>query len=180
MERVFDILGSQIFGQDDDQVLAILDIGSTMTSLSVLQNSRTIYTREQVFGGAQLTEEIQRRYGLSYEEAGMAKKQGGLPDDYVPEVLEPFKEGIVQQVSRALQFFYSSSQYGEVDHLVLAGGCAGIEGIDEMIEERLGTTASIANPFTDMSLSSKVNAQALSTDAPALMISCGLALRSFD
>ncbi|MCP4145597.1 MAG: pilus assembly protein PilM, partial [bacterium] len=180
MERVFEVLGSQIFGQDDDQVLAVLDIGSTMTSLSVLQNSQTIYTREQVFGGAQLTEEIQRRYGLSYEEAGMAKKQGGLPDDYVPEVLEPFKEGIVQQVSRALQFFYSASQYGEVDHLVLAGGCAGIEGIDEMIEEKLGTTTSIANPFTDMSLSSKVNAQALSTDAPALMISCGLALRSFD
>ncbi len=180
MERVFDVLGGQIFEQDDDQVLAVLDIGSTMTSLSVLQNNRTIYTREQVFGGAQLTEEIQRRYGLSYEEAGMAKKQGGLPDDYLPEVLEPFKEGIVQQVSRALQFFYSSSQYGEVDHLVLAGGCASIEGIDEMIEERLGTTASIANPFADMSLSSKVNAQALSTDAPALMISCGLALRSFD
>lgn len=180
MERVFDVLGNQAFGLEDGQVMAVLDIGSTMTSLSVMQNNRTIYTREQVFGGAQLTEEIQRRYGLSYEEAGMAKKQGGLPDDYASEVLEPFKEGIVQQVSRALQFFYSSSQYGEVDHLVLAGGCAGIEGIDAMIEERLGTTTSIANPFTDMSLSSKVNAQILSTDAPALMICCGLALRSFD
>ena len=110
----------------------------------------------------------------------MAKKQGGLPDDYLTEVLEPFKEGIVQQVSRALQFFYSSSQYGEVDHLVLAGGCASIDGIDDMIESRLGTTTSIANPFTDMSLSSRVNAQALSTDAPSLMICCGLALRSFD
>lgn len=180
MERVFDMLGSKVFGQEDEQVIAVLDIGSTMTSLSVMQNNKTIYTREQVFGGAQLTEEIQRRYGLSYEEAGMAKKQGGLPDDYLTEVLEPFKEGIVQQVSRALQFFYSSSQYGEVDHLVLAGGCAGIDGIDELIEERLGTTASIANPFTDMSLSAKINAQALSIDAPALMICCGLALRSFD
>ena len=180
MERVFEVLGSEVFGQENDQVIAVLDIGSTMTSLSVMQNNRTIYTREQVFGGSQLTEEIQRRYGLSYEEAGMAKKQGGLPDDYLTEVLEPFKEGVVQQVSRALQFFYSSSQYGEVDHLVLAGGCAGIDGIADMIEERLGTTASIANPFTDMSLSSRVNAQTLSTDAPALMICCGLALRSFD
>lgn len=180
MERVFEMLGTETFGQDEEQILAVLDIGSTMTSLSVLQNNRTIYTREQVFGGAQLTEEIQRRYGLSYEEAGLAKKQGGLPDDYITEVLDPFKEGIVQQVSRALQFFYSSSQYGEVDHLVLAGGCASIEGIDDMIETRLGTTTSIANPFTDMSLSSRVNAQALSTDAPSLMICCGLALRSFD
>ena len=180
MERVFDEVGSETFGQDSEQVIAILDIGSTMTSLSVLQDNRTIYTREQVFGGSQLTEEIQRRYGLSYEEAGMAKKQGGLPDDYITEVLEPFKEGIVQQVSRALQFFYSSSQYGEVDHLVIAGGCASIDGIDDIIETRLGTTTSIANPFIDMSLSSRVNAQSLSTDAPSLMICCGLALRSFD
>ncbi|MCW9018310.1 MAG: pilus assembly protein PilM, partial [Kangiellaceae bacterium] len=118
--------------------------------------------------------------GLSFEEAGMAKKQGGLPDDYEPEVLEPFKEAIIQQVSRSLQFFYGSSQYGEVDHIVLAGGCSVIEGLEEMIEERLGTTATIANPFADMSLSSKVNAQALSSDAPSLVICCGLALRSFD
>jgi len=110
----------------------------------------------------------------------MAKKQGGLPDDYEPEVLEPFKESILQQVSRALQFFYSSSQFGEVDHIVLAGGCAAIEGLDELIEERLGHPAILANPFADMSLSSKVNAQALSNDAPSLMVACGLALRSFD
>ena len=133
-----------------------------------------------MFGGAQLTEEIQRRYGLSYEESGMAKKQGGLPDDYEPEVLEPFKEAVIQQVSRSLQFFYSSSQYSEVDHIVLAGGCAVIDGLEDMLEERLGVSASIANPFADMSIANRVNAQALSVDAPSLMISCGLALRSFD
>jgi type IV pilus assembly protein PilM len=180
LQRSFDLMIKPQLQLDDDQVVAVVDVGATMTTLSVFNDGEAKYTREQLFGGKQLTEEIQRRYGLSVEEAGLAKKQGGLPDDYEQEVLEPFKEGIVQQVSRALQFFYSSSQYGEVDHLVLAGGCAGIEGIEEMIEERLGTTASIANPFTDMSLSSKVNAQSLSTDAPALMISCGLALRSFD
>ncbi|MEM9102031.1 MAG: pilus assembly protein PilM [Pseudomonadota bacterium] len=180
MERAFKLLANQLPDQGEDQIIAVVDIGATMTSLSVLQDFNTIYTREQVFGGAQLTEEIQRRYGLSFEEAGMAKKQGGLPDDYEPEVLEPFKEAILQQVSRSLQFFYSSSQYGEVDHLVLAGGCAAIEGLSELLEERLGISVSSANPFADMSLSSKVNAQALTSDASALMICCGLALRSFD
>jgi type IV pilus assembly protein PilM len=155
-------------------------MGATMTALSVMRNFKTIYTREQVFGGTQLTEEIQRRYGLSFEEAGMAKKQGGLPDDYEGEVLAPFKESIIQQISRSLQFFYAASQYGEVDHIVLAGGCAAIEGLDELVQERLGTSTSLANPFADMSISSRVNAQQLASDAPALMISCGLALRSFD
>ncbi|PWK48556.1 pilus assembly protein PilM [Pleionea mediterranea] len=180
MERAFGLLENQLPDQGEGKIVAIVDVGATMTSLSVLEDFKTIYTREQVFGGAQLTEEIQRRYGLSYEESGMAKKQGGLPDDYEPEVLEPFKEAVIQQVSRSLQFFYSSSQYSEVDHIVLAGGCAVIDGLEDMLEERLGVSASIANPFADMSIANRVNAQALSVDAPSLMISCGLALRSFD
>ncbi len=179
MERAFELIQSQFPEYSDESVIAIVDIGATMTSLSVLHHGATIYTREQAFGGHQLTEEIQSRYGLSYEEAGMAKKQGGLPDDYEPEILEPFKESIVQQVSRSLQFFYSASQHGEVDHLLLAGGCASIEGLDELLQERLGIATSVANPFADMSLSSRVNAPALSNDAPSLMICCGLALRSF-
>ena len=154
--------------------------GATMTSLNVLRNQRSIYTREQVFGGKQLTDEIMRRYGLPLEEAGLAKKQGGLPDDYEPEVLEPFKDAVVQQVARSLQFFFSSSQYNDVDHIILAGGVSSMEGLEELVREKLGTPTSVANPFAQMSISSRVNAVALSGDAPAMMIACGLALRSFD
>src|SRR4029079_9731452 len=114
------------------------DIGATMTTLSVLKNQRTIYSREQVFGGKQLTDEVMRRYGMSYEEAGLAKRQGGLPESYEIEVLEPFKEAMVQQVSRLLQFFFAGSEFGKVDQVVLAGGWASIPGVHEMVEEQLG------------------------------------------
>jgi len=179
MEAAFSLIAQQMPDNGVDKTIAVVDIGATMTTLNVLYDLKTIYTREQVFGGKQLTEEIQRRYGLSYEEAGMAKRQGGLPDNYIPEVLEPFKEAMAQQVSRSLQFFFSSSQYNNVDHIVLAGGSASIPGVDELIEEKIGTATSIANPFANMSLSPRVKAQSLSNDAPALMIACGLALRSF-
>ncbi len=180
LENAFTLLSSQIPGGAKDKTVAIIDIGATMTTLSVLHDEKIIYTRDQVFGGKQLTEEIQRRYGLSYEEAGMAKRQGGLPDNYVPEVLDPFTDAMVQQVSRSLQFFYSSSHHSAVNHIVLAGGSSSIPGVDELIKERVGTETSIANPFTNMALASRIKAQALSNDAPALMITCGLALRSFD
>ncbi len=180
MERAFELIQPQVDTDTDEQTVAIIDIGATMTTLSVLADGKTIYTREQLFGGKQLTEEIQRRYGLSQEEAGLAKKQGGLPDDYEMEVLEPFKEAVVQQVARSLQFFFSSSQYNEVDYVVLAGGTASTAGIAEMVQEKVGTTTVIANPFAEMALNSRVNASALSNDAPSLMIACGLAMRSFD
>jgi type IV pilus assembly protein PilM len=179
MERAFSLIQNQL-ALDEDSTVAVVDIGATMTTLSVLNNGQTIYTREQLFGGKQLTDEIMRRYGLPLEEAGLAKKQGGLPDDYEPEVLEPFKDAVVQQVARSLQFFFSSSQYNDVDHIILAGGVSSMEGLAELVQEKLGTPSTVANPFADMAISSRVNAVALSSDAPAMMIACGLALRSFD
>lgn len=182
MQRAFELVRGQ-FGESDeeeDQVIAIVDIGATMTTLSVLTSSGAPYTREQLFGGKQLTEEIQRRYSLSVEEAGLAKKQGGLPEDYESEVLQPFKEAVVQQVTRSLQFFYSSSAYDDVDHIILAGGTSSIDGLSEMVAAKLGTPCTIANPFVNMTLSSRVNGESLYADAPAMMIACGLALRSFD
>jgi len=180
IERAFNLVDAQMGGDGEEQTVAIVDIGSTMTTLSVLADGKTIYTREQLFGGRQLTEEIQRRYGLSVEEAGLAKKQGGLPDDYEREVLEPFKEAVVQQVARSLQFFFSSSQYNEVDYVILAGGVASVKGITELVQDKVGIKTVVANPFAEMTLGSKVNASALSNDAPSLMIACGLAMRSFD
>jgi len=179
MENAFRLVADQL-SVPKDATVAVVDIGATMTTLIVLKNQRTIYTREQVFGGKQLTDEVMRRYGLSYEEAGLAKRQGGLPESYEIEVLEPFKEAMVQQISRLLQFFFAGSEYNKVDQVVLAGGCASITGVAEMVEEQLGVPCVVANPLANMSLSSRVQAQTLAQDAPALMIACGLALRSFD
>lgn len=183
MQRAFELVRADFTeegAEEEDQIIAIIDIGATMTTLSVITGVGAPYTREQLFGGKQLTEEIQRRYSLSVEEAGLAKKQGGLPDDYETEVLVPFKEAVIQQVTRSLQFFYSSSAYDDVDHIILAGGTSSIEGLAEMVAAKLGTPCSIANPFAKMSLASKVSQENLHNDAPALMIACGLALRSFD
>lgn len=163
-----------------DGLVALVDIGATMTTLSILRGGRSIYSREQVFGGKQLTDEVMRRYGLSYEEAGLAKRQGGLPESYEVEVLEPFKEALVQQISRLLQFFYAGSEFNRVDQVVLAGGCASVPGIAAMVEEQLGIPTVVANPLAHMTLGPRVQAHALAQDAPALMIACGLALRGFD
>ena len=179
MENAFKLVADQL-SVPRDAVVALVDIGATMTTLNVLRNQRSIYTREQVFGGKQLTDEVMRRYGLSYEEAGQAKRQGGLPESYEVEVLEPFKEALVQQVSRLLQFFYAGSDFNRVDQVVLAGGCASISGIANLVEEQIGVPTVIANPLANMALGPRVQAHALAQDAPALMIACGLALRSFD
>ena len=180
LERSFGLLASGLAASDEGLTVALVDIGATMTTLSVLHSGRIIYSREQLFGGRQLNEEIQRRYGLSVEQADLAKKNGGLPTDYVNEVLQPFREALVQQVSRSLQLFFASGHSKTVDHILLAGGTASVPGLDRLVEQQLNTPARIANPFSEMVLGGKVDGVALANDAPALMIACGLALRSFD
>jgi len=179
MERAYELI-RPVAGVDPAATVAVVDIGATMTTLSVLNQGENAYTREQTFGGKQLTDEIMRRYGLPLREAGLAKKQGGLPDGYEEEVLTPFKEAVVQQVGRSLQFFYSSSSFNSVDHIFLAGGVAATDGLASLVQNRLATPTTIANPFANMSMSPRVNAVALSGDAPAMMVAAGLALRAID
>ena len=180
MERACELIEGQLDLPDEDPVLAVVDIGATKTTLNVISRGKTVYTREQLFGGRQLTDEIQRRYGLTPDEAEKAKCRGSLPDDYEPEVLDPFRETVVQQISRSLQFFYSSSQFNDVDAIALVGGSASIPGLEEMIESKLGTPTKVANPFAGMSMAGKVDVDKLASEAPSLMIACGLAMRSFD
>jgi type IV pilus assembly protein PilM len=180
MENAYSLLAAHMPGGGMEKTVAVLDVGATTTNINVIHNNRSVYTRDHVFGGRQLTEEIQRRYGLSYEEAGLAKKQGGLPDNYQTDVLRPFMEAMCQEIMRALQFFYSSSPFNSVDQILLAGGCAQIAGIDELVAARIGVPTIGANPFASMSLNSRIKPQHLSNDAPSLMICCGLAMRSFD
>jgi len=180
MENAYTLIAQHMPGGGMEKSVAVLDVGATATNINVVHNNRSVYTRDHSFGGRQLTEEIQRRYGLSYEEAGLAKKQGGLPDNYQTDVLRPFMEAMCQEIMRALQFFYSSTPFNSVDHILLAGGCAQIPGIDELVAARIGVPAMVANPFASMSLSSRIKPQLLGNDAPSLMICCGLALRSFD
>ncbi len=180
IENVFPLLSDQIPNEGKGKSVAVFDVGATMTSLHVMRNSKMVYTREQPFGGRQLTEEIMSMYGLTLEEAGRQKRAGELPDNYKSDLLDPFRETMAQQVNRFLQFYYSASQQSKVDHIVLAGGCSAIPGIEHLIQSQLNINTSIANPFSQLALGSKVNVKALSEDAPSMMIACGLALRNFD
>jgi len=136
---------------------------------------------ERQTGGQQLTEEIMRTYGLSLEDAGRAKKEGGLPGNYEPEVLVPFIDDMTQQVSRSLQFFLASGSGREQpDQILVCGGCANIPGVADVIGSRVGIPTEIGDPLGQMKISGKAKAQGVRSDATALLTACGLALRSFD
>ncbi|MGB8326056.1 MAG: pilus assembly protein PilM [Steroidobacteraceae bacterium] len=164
-----------------DRTIAVVDFGASTTTFSVLRSLKVIYTRDFAFGGQQLTEEIMRTYGLSLEEAGRAKKEGGLPGNFQAEVLDPFIDDMTQQVSRSLQFYLASgSGRDQPEKILICGGCANIPGVADVIASRVGIASERGDPLGQMKLSSRARAQAVQRDATALLTACGLALRSFD
>ena len=179
MERAFTEVHQQLPRVDEEEdCIALVDIGATMNTFHVLREGRVIYSRDTVFGGLQLTEEIRSRYGLSVEEAGLAKKRGGLPEDYQRSVLVPFMETLAQQVGRSLQLYYTAGRKQEVRRMVLAGGTSMIPGLAELLAQESGMEVTIANPLARMRVNRRIDVQALSSDAPALLTACGLAMRS--
>jgi len=167
-------------GGGKDLNVAVVDVGANVMQVSVLRNDQSVYTREQAFGGNQLTQDIISRYGMSPEEAENAKRSGGLPDDFEAEVLRPFMENLSMEVQRALQFFFTSTAYHSVDHILLAGGSAVIPGLEEVVNTRAQVPTSVANPFAAMQTSPRIQLKRLIADAPSLIVACGLAMRRFD
>jgi type IV pilus assembly protein PilM len=179
-QAAFELIEKQLPGGGGGQTIAIVDIGASTTNVIVLRDGQQVYSRSQAFGGNQLTQDIQRKFSLSAEEAEAAKRNGGLPENYEPEVLQPFMDSLALEISRALQFFFTSTQFSSVDHILLAGGCSVIQGLDEVVASRTQVSTLIANPFLNMTQSSRIKTRQLLVDAPSLLIACGLAMRRFD
>ena len=180
LQAAFELLRPQLVTEGKDQIVALVDIGAVATKVMVLRGDQQVYSREQAFGGNQLTQEVMRAYGMSFEEAESVKRSGSAPENYEPELLKPFVESLALEVSRALQFFFTSTQFNQVHHVVLAGGCAAIPGVDEVVATRTQVPTVIANPFAGMVPSSRIRPRQLMADAPVLMVACGLALRRFN
>ena len=179
-QEVFSLISPSLPANGRDQNIALVDIGAHVTHFYVMRNGQFLFSRDQAFGGNQLTQDIQRAFNLSPEEAESAKKNQGLPETYDNDVLQPFMETLALEITRALQFFFTSTSHNQVDQIVLAGGCAALPGIDELVSKRAGVATAIANPFASMQASDRIRPRQLAQDAPMLLIATGLALRSFD
>jgi len=181
MENACQLLRHQMPDEGNGKTIAVVDMGSTNTAVTILHNLQTVYTRDQPFGGKQLTEDIMRHYAMSFDDAYKNLKNGSLPETYDTEVLANFVNDMGQQIDRALQFFFSAStQFTHIDQIVLAGGCAQIVNLDSRIQERLNIPCAVARPFAQMSIASRAKPAQLAKEESALLVAVGLAARAFD
>jgi type IV pilus assembly protein PilM len=180
IQAAYELVIKQLPREGAGQIVALIDVGASAMKITIMKDDQQLYAREQAFGGSQLTDEIMRVYGMGSDEAENLKRSGTPPDNYEAEILHPFIENMAQEVARAMQFFFTSTPFNEVNHIILAGGSALVPGVAEIVGQRTNVNTLLADPFAGMAISPRIRAKQLAADAPSLMVACGLALRKFD
>lgn len=166
-------------GGGADAVVALFEIGGLTSTLQVLRGEEVLYEREQMFGGAQLTQMLVRQYGFTLDEAEAKKRAGELPEDYAEAVLASFVEQLAQEIERALKFFFTSTPHNRVDYILLAGGTASLRGLTDAITDHTSYPCQVVNPFDGMEMGRTIREQRMQREAPSYLTACGLAMRRF-
>ena len=135
---------------EKDDIVAIANLGATVTNINILKDNLSAFTRDIFKGGNQITEEIQRQLHVDYEEAEKIKvgqKGEGASQSVVENALRSASESLAVEIGNSLDFFQSSTTSQKVSKLYLSGGGSKIKDFDIILQQQIGIPVEIANPF---------------------------------
>ncbi len=165
-----------------DDVVVLVNIGASMTNINVLKAGGSIFTRDFSMGGYTVTENLQEKLKVSFEEAERIKveasKGNGQPDGNLREDLINCAEPLLLEVERSVDYFKSTYPGKYIKQVLLCGGGAKLAGLDRSLTERLNIDTEIVNPFKKISYDRKVFSPAdIEQIGPQAAVGVGLALR---
>lgn len=159
----------------------LVDVGACHTKINIVSDKTTLFTRDVAAGGKNISQEIQNKLGVSFQEAETLKidacNSGQVPEDIAP-VLNMIVESLTLEVRRSLDFFSTSGQDTTLSGIYLAGGSSRIPGLQKVLEEMTGMPTDYLNPFAKVSFAKKFNDQFIGAMSAAAVVPLGLAIRS--
>ncbi len=169
------------FESPEDDLVALVNIGSGVMNVNIVKGGISAFTRDISIGGRQITEEIQKRLTLTYEEAETLKvsaRDQSAQSAEVENIVRSTAEQLAVEVRRSLEFFTASAAGGEIKKAYLSGGCAKIQVLPALIEERISIPVEIFNPFAKIDCDpNEFDPEYIKEIAPLAAVGVGLALR---
>jgi type IV pilus assembly protein PilM len=162
------------------QTTVLLHVGASLTTINILADGSTAFTRDIANGGNAITEEIQRQLSISQEEAEAYKcgSGGGIVPQEVPRIIQEVVESLAGEIQRSLDFYLATSGDREIARVVLSGGAANMELLKDAISNRSRSSVEVMDPLKDAAADSKSRGIAeLEGRGPAAAVAFGLALR---
>lgn len=166
------------------QDVALINVGASKTNINVLSGGVSAFTRDISMGGSTYTEEIQKSFKVSFDDAeklkmasGHASGQGPQMTSEVDAAIARINRALVTEIQHSLDFYGASGTHSAPAMLHLSGGCARLHSLTFALKEQLSTPVTVVNPFNDMGQGT-VAPSILEAMAPSAAVVVGLALRS--
>lgn len=163
------------------KVTALVNIGASVTNVTVMQGSESLFWRDITFGGNQYTDALQRELNLSFAQAEALKRGEPVADRNIQQVipiLNSVSEDFASELRKTLDFFAATSGAERVEHVVIAGGGSGVLNLDAILREKFGIPVEIMNPFRNIAINeSDFNPEWISEVGPSMAVAVGLAIR---
>jgi type IV pilus assembly protein PilM len=161
--------------------VAIANVGASITSINILKNNVSAFTRDIFRGGNQVTEEIQRQLHADFDEAEKIKvgsKMDGVSQPVIQNVLKEASESLAIEIGNSLDFFQSAGTYEKIGKLYLSGGGSKIKDFDILLQQQIGIPVEMINPFKQIEFSEKhFDFEYMREIGPAMAVGVGLASR---
>jgi type IV pilus assembly protein PilM len=166
---------------NENRVVALVNIGASVTNVNVLSGTNSLFWRDITFGGNQYTDAIQRELSLSFEQAEELKRGKPVGDYTIQQVipiLNSVSEDFAGELRKTLDFFTATSGAERVDEIVLSGGGSGVLNLDAILRDKFSIPVSIMDPFRNVTVDEgEFNPEELAEIAPSMAVAVGLAIR---
>jgi type IV pilus assembly protein PilM len=167
-----------------ESIVALVDVGASMININVLKDGTSVFARDISMGGRQLTERIQREFGVSFERAENVKCGANIEGIDLERTNYIFKmacETFVQEIRRTLDFFLSTMVNENIERIYMSGGAARTPGLITLMQKQMEIPVELVNPFNAISWDEKIfDPTYMAYIAPQMAVSVGLALRRAD
>jgi len=133
--------------------VAVINIGASITSISIIVTGMTVFTRSIPMGGNQFTEEIQRQLNVSFKDAEdmkMGAKTEGVDAAALQTVIESVSTNLAFEVKRSLDFFIGGAQGADVNKIYLSGGGSKVAGLLNMMQDKTAMPVEAADAFKNI------------------------------
>jgi len=177
----------------DAKTIVMVNIGSTITSVNVADQSVIRLTRMIPFGGARISQAIASTLGITIGRAEELKRESvnmdpqanleaGTEADRATSAALPIIDELVLEIRRSLNYYTTRFESDRPLHLILSGGTANLKGVADYIEVSTGFTVEINRLLLDVAKydPSMFAESYLSEMAPMFSVATGLSLREFE
>lgn len=169
------------YEQESGKNIALVNIGASTMNMNIIKDGLSLFTRDSSMGGNQLSESIQKEFGLSYDDAEKVKKGEefpGVSPDEAGAIIEGFSTDIASEISRSFDFFKTTMVGEDVEKVFISGGCAKLKRLPSLLSERFGMPVEVVNPFKSINIDPKsFDTSYIDDMAPIAAVAVGLATR---